>query len=92
MTGTSPNDGILSNSEEILKTLIDSKENNSIIGIWAPRLGSGILMCKVDAIRNGTAERDQVIIVSEKNLQGENLQTHVLYLKEISQLHLFKKI
>ena len=58
----------------------------TFLGIWAPRLGSGLFMCKVESIRTGQAENDKVIIVREKNLDGENIQTHVLYLQEIRKV------
>jgi hypothetical protein len=61
------------------------------LGIWAPRLGDGFFICKVENIRTGKAENDKVIIVREKSLDGLNIQTQVLYLKEIDKVHSFKK-
>jgi hypothetical protein len=85
-------DGIISNPAEILRALTESRDDDSFIGIWAPRLGAGVYLCKVENIRDGQAENDKVIIISEKDLQGSQIQTNVVYLKEILKVHPLKKI
>jgi hypothetical protein len=86
------NDGIISDPLEILKALVESKEHDNFIGIWTPRLGSGFYLCKIEHIREGQAENDKVIIISEKDQYGKPIQTNVIYLKEILKVHLLKKM
>lgn len=84
--------GLISESNEILRELNASKENNTLVGVWSNRLGSEMLMCYVEEIREGQAENDKVVILREKSLQGTHLSTHVLYLREIRKVHHFKKL
>lgn len=85
-------DGIISGKDEILKALIACQQNDTFLGVWSPKLGTGVFICKVETIHNGTAENDKVVILREKNLDGDNIHTHVLYLKEIRKVHYFKKM
>jgi hypothetical protein len=87
--GSNP-DGIISEKEEILKALIESHESDAFLGIWASRLGQGMLMCKVDSIRKDHS--GTVILLREQDLDGKKLHTHMLYLKEISKVHKFNKL
>jgi hypothetical protein len=84
-------DGIISDQQAILNELLASKENGNQIGIWAPRLGEAIFMCTVETIvLNHGEDKNSMVIVQERNLQGENLEMHVIYLREIEKVHRFK--
>lgn len=84
--------GLISETNEILIELNASKENDTLVGVWSGRLGHEMLMCYVEEIRDGHAENDKVVILREKTLQGNNVSTHVVYLREIKKVHRFKKL
>lgn len=86
------NDGILWESREILNELHSSKDNGNSLGIWAPRLGDGVFICTIESIYKNETENDHIIIVTEKNLDGLTLNTHMLFLREIRRVHRFKKL
>ena len=87
--GSNP-DGIVSGSREILRALIETQENDAFIGVWAPRLGPGMFMCKVESIRS--SQSATMILLKEQDLNGEKLHTHALYLTEILKAHKFSRI
>jgi hypothetical protein len=82
--------GIISDPREILDELAASREHGSAIGIWASPLGGGLHMCEVENIYDDDIEHDQVIVLKEKDLKGERLQVHVLFLQEIERLFSLK--
>jgi hypothetical protein len=84
--------GIITDSKDILDELIASQENGNVIGIWAPSLGIGLYMCAVETIYDDDVEHDKVIILKEKDLNGAQLQAHVLFLQEIEKVFPFKTI
>jgi hypothetical protein len=84
--------GIITHPKHILDELIASKENGNVIGIWARPLGAGLFMCAVETIYDDDVEHDKVIILKEKDLNGAQLQAHVLFLQEIEKVFPFKTI
>lgn len=84
--------GILTHPKHILDELIASQTNGNVIGIWAPPLGQGLFMCAVETIFDDDVEHDKVIILKEKDLNGVQLQAHVLFLQEIEKVYPFKTI
>lgn len=84
--------GIITDSKNILDELIASQENGNVIGIWASSLGSGLFMCAVETVLDDEVEHDKVIILKEKDLNGVQLQAHVLFLQEIEKVFPFKTI
>jgi hypothetical protein len=78
--------GIISEPREILDQLVASREQGNAIGIWAPPLGGGVHMCQVENIYDDDIEHDQVIVLKEKDLNGEMLTAHVLFLQEIEKV------
>ena len=82
-------DGIISGSKAILNELIACRENGNSIAVWAPTLSSSFVMYSVEDIREGTSEKDMVIILKERDLHGKTLQTRVVYLREIEKVHPF---
>lgn len=84
--------GINTDSKNILNELSASQENGNVIGIWAPPLGSGLFMCAVETILDDDVEHDKLIILKEKDLNGVQLQAHVLFLQEIEKVFPLKTI
>ena len=84
--------GIITEPKNILDELISSRENGNVIGIWAPSLGTGLYMCAVENIYDDDEEHDKVIILKEKDLNGVQLQAHVLFLQEIEKVFPFKTL
>lgn len=84
--------GIITDSKNILNELIASQENGNVVGIWAPPLGNGLFMCAVETLFDDDVEHDKVIILKEKDLNGVQLQAHVLFLQEIEKVFPFKTI
>ncbi len=82
--------GIITEPKSILDELATSQEKGNVIGIWAPSLGSGLYMCAVDDILDDEIEHDKVIVLKEKDLNGDYLQAHVLFLQEIEKVYPFK--
>lgn len=78
--------GIISEPKEILDQLVASQEQGNAIGIWAPSLGGGLHMCQVENIYDDDIEHDEVIVLKQNDLNGEKLQTHVLFLQEIEKV------
>jgi hypothetical protein len=91
MTEPGTNQEVFSDPKKILEELYQSQSNRNLIGLWSVRLGTEMFVCRVQEIRNGQAENDKVIIVQERNFQGDQLSTNVIYLKEIVRIHSFKK-
>jgi hypothetical protein len=84
--------GIITHPKNILDELIASKEHGNVIGIWAQPLGHGLFMCAVESIYDDDVEHDMVIILKEKDLNGVQLQAHVLFLQEIEKVFPFKTL
>ena len=84
--------GIITEPKDILDELIASRENGNVIGIWSPSLGTGLFMCAVENIYDDDVEHDKVIILKEKDLNGVQLEAHVLFLQEIEKVFPFKTI
>jgi hypothetical protein len=82
-------DGIITHPQKILATLKSSQKNKNLVGIWASSVNFGFTTAYVETIRFGQAENDTVIILKEKKLNGDDLETQVVYLKEIEKLHRF---
>ena len=78
------------NTKQILEALKECQMEQCLIGIWAPSLDGGFITGYVTSIRYGNAENDTVIILKERNLSGESLETRVLHLKEITRVHRFR--
>ena len=83
-------DGIISDTKQILKELISCRENGNPVAIWAPVLSKDFTVYSVEDIREGTSENDMVIILKERDLRGNTLQTRVIYLREIERIHPFE--
>jgi len=84
--------GIITEPKDILEELIASQENGNVIGIWSTSLGTGLYMCAVENIYDDDVEHDKVIILKEKDLNGVQLEAHVLFLQEIEKVFPFKTL
>ncbi len=84
--------GIITEPKQISDELVASQQNGNVIGIWAPSLGPGLYMCAVENIYYDDVEFDKVIVLKEKDLNGVQLQVHVLFLQEIEKVFSFKTI
>lgn len=84
--------GILTEPKHILDELMASQENGNVIGLWSSSLGTGLYMCKVERVFDDEVEHDKVIILKEKDLNGVQLQAHVLFLQEIEKAFAFTRM
>lgn len=84
--------GITSDPKHILEELHNSRENGNAIGIWASSLGPGLHMCAVENILDDDIEHDKVIILKPNDLNGVQLQAHVLLMQEIEKVYPLKAL
>jgi hypothetical protein len=84
--------GIITEPKHILDELITSRENGTLIGIWAPSLGAGLNLCAVENIFDDDEEHDKVIILKENDHHGVPLHAHVLFLQEIEKVFPMKTL
>jgi hypothetical protein len=73
-----------------VEELLFCRDNLGAIGIWSPSLGKGMFMCFVKEVVMDEDEDDIVLILNEKDPNGSNFETHVLYLYEIERVYRFR--
>lgn len=74
--------------EEILRELKSSKENGTVIGIFALSLGPTMIMTAVDDVVE--IKNDVIILLKETDLLGIRLPEEQIFLSEIVRVHPFK--
>lgn len=80
----------LNHPQEILRALMDSKENGNVIGIFALSLGPIMIMTAVDDIVE--IKNDYLIVLKEQDLLGIPVPEEQIFLKEIVRVHPFKTL
>lgn len=75
-------------SDEILKILIDSKDNGTAVGLTALSLGPTIVMTAVDDIID--VKNDKIVLLKELDLLGIRLPESELLLSEIVKVYPLK--
>ena len=93
-TGNSTNiKGFISGHHAILNELYASKEAGNALGIWSSsRLGKDMIMCTVESIHEDRLENDMAIVIKEITSAGQILKSHLLHLRQIEKVHLFKPL
>jgi len=71
----------VTNTEEILKILLDSKVNGNVVGITALSFGPTIAMTAVDDIID--VKNDKIVLLKENDLLGIRLTESEILLSEI---------
>ncbi len=69
--------------KEILKALLESKENGTAIGIKAQVLGNGMFVIGVEDILIGDGSEHTRIILKGYDFTGHVLETNVIWLTDI---------
>lgn len=75
---------IIKNRKGVLKSLVDSHENGSVIGIYCPNLGEGMFLVGVEDISN--EESEEVITFKKYDLNGILLQRNHVSVSEIKSV------
>jgi hypothetical protein len=75
----------LTATEDILKALLDSKENGNVIGITALSFGPTMIMTAVDDVVD--VKNDKIVLLKETDLLGIKLPESELLLSEIVRVH-----
>lgn len=78
----------ITDAAEILKVLIDSKENGNVIGITALSFGPTIAMTAVDDIVD--VKNDKIVLLRENDLLGIKLAESEVLLSEIVSVYPLK--
>jgi hypothetical protein len=81
---------VITNPREILRSILESEDNQSIIGISSSELGPGIFMTTVkEIIAQG---EDLLIVVNSYDLTGYFLEKNRLLLSRITGIIPFKAV
>jgi hypothetical protein len=80
--------GIISDPSLMLQTLMSSKEQGTVIGIWATVLGDGLHMCGIENVAD--EKSGKLIELNETDLNGVPLKVKQLHLVDISTVFPFR--
>ena len=83
-----PGSGIISDPSLMMQKLMSSKEQGTVIGIWAKALGEGLHMCGIENVADG--RYGQLIELKETDLNGVPLRVKQLHLVDISTVFPFR--
>jgi hypothetical protein len=75
----------------MLEELLKSRDHKIAVGIWSAGLGQGIFLCVVKDICTDEDEQDMVIILEENGLLAPEMNSHVIYLGEITGVYSFEE-
>lgn len=78
---------LVSDPDDMLHILTDSKTNGTAVGIKAPNLGNGIYVTAVDDI---VIDQEITIVLKNYDITGYMLETNKLKLGEIKSVFPFK--
>jgi hypothetical protein len=78
----------VSEPDEMLHVLQNSKETGSVVGIFAISLGPIMIMTAVDEIVD--IKNDKLIVLKETDLLGICVPEEQIFLSEIVRVHAFK--
>jgi hypothetical protein len=79
------NNIIISNKKEIFRALVESKINNTVIGICASRLGAATYLTGVKEILMQKYE-EPIVVLSDHDITGYLLEQRALRLSEITSV------
>jgi hypothetical protein len=80
----------ITDSHEIFKALLDSKERGTAIGIKAAVLGKGMFVTSVDDIMIGDGHENSYIILRGYDFTGHVLDTNCICLAQIEGVCMFE--
>ncbi|KAJ1499244.1 hypothetical protein HMI54_011969 [Coelomomyces lativittatus] len=80
---------LITSKEDMLETLLQSRENGNVLGILSSSLGTGMFLYQVKEIWSDEDEND-FIIVLKKSEFTVNTEPLVLYLNEIQSICTFR--
>lgn len=81
---------VITTRKEIHEALLDSEDNQSIIGIASKDLGPGMFMTSVKEILNDG--NDQLVVLNSYDITGYFLEKNKILLKNISGVIPFKAV
>jgi len=81
---------VMTTRKEIYEAILDSEDNQSIIGIACKDLGPGMFMTSVKEILNDGS--DQLIVLNSYDITGYFLEKNRILLKNISGVIPFKTV
>jgi hypothetical protein len=81
---------VITTRKEIFKALVESEENQSIIGITSKDLGEGMFMTSVKEILND--DDDVLIVLNSYDITGYFLEKNRVFLKNITGVIPFKAV
>ena len=80
----------VSSRKEMIEEFLFCRDNAGAVGVWSLSLGKGMFMCFVNEVVMDEDEDDIVLILHEVDMNGNNFETHVLYLYEIDRIYRFR--